>query len=94
MSGYLRAICHLSTASANFSWADVTSAPVGEKEDETAMVTCETRDRLRHVPICYRDKRIEESASDCFKLFAQAYRIFEHPIRASSVSERCLVGRC
>ena len=44
---------------------------VGGKEDETAMVTCETRHRLRRVTICYRDSRIEESASDCFKLFAR-----------------------
>jgi len=44
---------------------------VGGKEDETAVVTCETRHRLRRVTICYRDSRIEESASDCFKLFAR-----------------------
>jgi hypothetical protein len=44
---------------------------VGGKEEETAMVPGETGDRLRHVTICYRDRRIEESAPDYFKLFAR-----------------------
>ena len=40
---------------------------IGGEKDETATVTCEDRSRLCHIVACYRDKKIEESASDFFE---------------------------
>lgn len=40
---------------------------IGGGKDETADVVCEDHDSLCHIVVCYRNKRIEESASDFFK---------------------------
>lgn len=40
---------------------------IGGGKDEMADVVCEDHDRLCHIVVCYRDRRIEESASDFFE---------------------------
>ncbi|MGA2348582.1 MAG: hypothetical protein ABSF93_21400 [Candidatus Sulfotelmatobacter sp.] len=40
---------------------------IGGEKEEIAEVTCEDRGRLCHIAVCYRDKKIEESASDFFE---------------------------
>jgi hypothetical protein len=44
---------------------------IGGKDDEVATVTAEPRDGMCHIAFSYRDRTIEESASDYFKAFCQ-----------------------
>lgn len=39
---------------------------IGGEKEEVAEVRCEDRGRACHVAVCYRDRKIEESASDFF----------------------------
>jgi len=45
---------------------------IGGDESETATVTCDNRDSLCYVTVSYRDRKIEESASDYFKALCLA----------------------